>query len=225
MKTNNLKLFERYYNGEMDPDEKDSFEKSMSEDPELDASYQEYLSIYDAIRDKETLDLRIKLKEIREENARKRKGKDFLSQGNNWLWMAALITVIISFTIITSLLITRSRPNEQFAFETIQPYNPDYSAFDRELIKFEQRNVNFKLESPKDSIFLNRNNPILFKWSFNATDPLILELIDSSGRIVFSTVKPVESPYTIDKNLPYGIMVYRFRTETEAYSLGFLYFR
>ena len=225
MKTKYFNQFERYYNGEMEPEEKASFEKSLLSDPDLNQAYQEYLSIYDAIRDKDSLDLRIKLREIREENSRKRKGTDFLNQGNNWLWMAALITVIISFTTIVSLLIKQLGPKEQYAYEIVTDPNQDNSNFSRELTKFEQRNMDFKLESPKDSFFLNRKNPLLFIWTVNSTDPLILELIDWRGQIVFSSGQPVESPYQIKKNLPGGVMVYRFRTETEAYHLGFLYLK
>jgi hypothetical protein len=225
MKTNDLKLFERYYNGEMDSTEKAAFEKSLTEDLELNASYHEYLSIYEAIGDKETMDLRIKLREIREQHARKKKGRDFLDQGNNWLWMAALITVIISFSIITSIIISRQHDKEQFASEFIIPEYKEMSDFDRELMKFGMRNMEFKLESPVDSIFLNRKNPITFKWTVNSSNPLIIELIDYKGRIVFSTVDPVGSPYKINKPLPGGIMVYRFRTEKETYHLGFLYLR
>jgi hypothetical protein len=224
MKRKYFERFERYYNGEMKPEEKESFEKSLSGDPDLSASYQEYLSIYDAIRDQESLELRIKLKEIREENTMKIKGSGFLSQGYNWLWMAALITIIISFATIVSLLVYRME-SKQVAYEVITTEKQDLSDLDRELIKFEQRNMDFKLESPRDSIFINRMNPLVFKWTVNSTDPLILELIDGQGKIVFSSVKPVASPYTINEILPEGIMVYRFRTNTEAYHLGFLYFR
>jgi len=225
MKTKYFNQFERYYNGEMEPLEKASFEESLLQNRDLNADYQEYLSIYEAIKDQETLDLRIKLKEIREANARKKKGNDFLSQGYNWLWMAALITIIISFTTIVSLLIKHLEPKEQIAFEVVTDQNQDPSDLARELIRFEQRNVDFHLESPKDSIFLNRNNPLLFKWNVNSTDPLILELINMQGKIIFSSNKPVESPYVIKRKLPGGVVVYRFRTDKESYQHGFLYLR
>jgi hypothetical protein len=225
MNTKYLEQFERYYHDEMEPDERVAFEQSLANDPDLKTAYQEYLDIYEAIADKETLDLRIKLKEIREENAKKNKGIDFLSQGYNWLWMAALITIIISFTTIVTLLIRRIEAREKYAFELSAPVNQDMSNLDRELTRFSQRQIEFNLDSPKDSVFLNRKNPILFKWYVNSTEPLILELIDWQGRIVFSSGGPVESPYLVKKKLPGGIIAYRFRTETEAFRLGFLYLR
>jgi len=72
MNTKNIRQFEKYYNDEMGPEEKASFEKLLSEDLALSAAFKEYLSIYEALNDRDTLDLRIKLKEIREENARKK---------------------------------------------------------------------------------------------------------------------------------------------------------
>jgi hypothetical protein len=225
MNTKYLKQFERYYNDEMEPEEKATFEQSLAQDQDLKSAYQEYLDIYEAIADKETLDLRIKLKEIREENAKKNKGIYFLSQGYNWLWMAALITIIISFTTIVSLMIRRLEAREKYAFELSAPVNQDMSSLDRELTRFSQRQIEFNLDSPKDSVFLNRKNPILFKWYVNSTEPLILELIDWQGRIVFTSGGPVESPYLVKKKLPGGIIAYRFRTETEAFRLGFLYLK
>jgi hypothetical protein len=225
MNTNNIRQFEKYYNDEMEPGEKASFEKLLSEDLALSAAFKEYLSIYEALSDRDTLDLRIKLKEIREENARKKYGNDFFSHGYNWLWMAALLTIIISFTVIVSLLIAKAEMNTQVVTGLENIETEKYSALDRELIKFEKRNMDFKLKSPDDELFISRKDPMIFEWTVNSTDPLILELLDWEGKIVFSSKKPVESPYTVKKKLPGGITVYRFRTDKESYCIGFLFLR
>ena len=222
MKTKYLKILEKYYNDEMEPAEKASFEQSLSRNPELNMAYKEYLSILEAIGDRETLDLRLKLRELRNEKYRNSSGADFFLHSRNWLWMAALITIIISFTIIVSLLITRSEWKDQVASELKSAENSEYSALDRELMKFKQRKTNFVLESPADSIFHSRKDPILFKWTVDSTKMLILDLIDWEGKIVFTSGKPVDSPYLVKKRLPEGIMVYRFRSETESYYLGIL---
>jgi hypothetical protein len=225
MNTKFLKQFEKYFNGEMEPEEKASFEESLQKDPELNAAYAEYLSIYDAIGDKDLLELRIKLKEILNENARKKDAPDFFMQGYNWLWMAALITIMISFTVIISLIITRSDKDDQFASEISVPGSNGYNTLDKELKRFEQRNVDFKLELPKDPISFNRKDPLLFKWTVNSTNPLILDLIDMEGQVIFSSGRAIESPYLVIKKLPNGMLVYRFRTETESYYMGFLYLK
>jgi hypothetical protein len=225
MKTKYLKQFESYHSGEMEPLERESFERSLLQDPVMNGSFQEFLSIYDAIGEVDSLDLRTKLKEIREEKSKKKNGPYFLSQGNNWMWMAALITVILSFTVIVTLVVRRIEAKEQLANEYSYTEKQDMSALDRELVKFAQRNMDFKLECPGDSVFLSRKDPLLFKWTVNSTNPLILELIDWKGKIVFSSETEVSSPYMIKQKLPGGIIVFRFRTETEAYHLGFLYLR
>jgi len=225
MNTKYLKILEKYHNGEMEPSEKASFEESLTLNPELNAAYQEYLSIYEAIGDNETLDLRRKLKEIRNETNRNNNGTDFILRNRNWLWLAALITVIISFTVIVSLMITKVDWKEQSASGTnaIEVY--DYNGLNRELMKFTQRKTDFKLESPKDSVFHNRKEPIIFKWTVDTTSPLILDLIDWEGKIVFSSIKPVTSPYLVKKKFKEGVLAYRFRSETESYYLGFLFLR
>jgi hypothetical protein len=225
MNTKYFKQFEKYYNGEMEPEEKASFEKSLEQDQELNASFKEYLSILEAIGDKETIDLRIKLREIREESARDKNKPDFFRHSYNWLWMAALITIILSFTVIVSLLIARVEWKDQLISDLYTVDSQDYSALDRELMKFGKRNMDFKLLSPADSLFFNRKDPLLFSWAVNSTNPLILELIDREGKIVFSSDKPAISPLVVNKRLPPGILVYRFRTDTDAYYIGFLFLK
>lgn len=225
MKIKYLKLLEKYYNGEMDVEEKASFEESLLHNTELNTANNEYLGICEAIGDPETIDLRIKLRELRNERNRNNYGADFFMHSRNWLWLAALITVIISFTVIVSLLITTTEWKEQVATETKLYEFDEYSALNGELMKFKQRKTNFILESPADSIFHSRKYPILFQWTEDSTHMLILDLINWEGKIVFSTGKPVESPYLVKKKLPEGILVYRFRSETESYHLGFLFIK
>lgn len=225
MNTRYLKQFERYYNHEMEPDEKASFEDTLSKDSEFKASYEEYLSIYDAIADQEMLDLRIKLREIREENERKNSGKDFLGTGYNWLWMAALITITVSFTVILSLMITRPDHNTYYSQELENVDVQKYSGLDTELRRFGQRNVGFKIEIPADQVFFHRSDPLWFKWTADTICPVILEFLDWEGEIVYSSKQPVSSPYYVKKKLPSGMLVYRFRTETESYYLGLMFMK
>jgi len=225
MKTKFFDRFEKYYNEEMEPGEKASFEESLSKDPELNAAFKDYLGIYEALGDKETLDLRIKLREIRDEAARDRNKPDFFRHSYNWLWMAALITIILSFTVIVSVLIAKVDTTEQFAAGLDTVDIQKYNALERELMRFEKRNIEFNLYSPSGTLFFDRQDPLLFRWSVASTNPLILELINWEGKIVFSSGKPVVSPYIVTKKLPPGIMVYRFRTDTEAYFIGFLFLK
>jgi hypothetical protein len=220
-----LKILEKYHNGEMEPSERAAFEESLAQNVELNAIYKEYFSIYEAIGDQETLDLRKKLRELRVEKNRNNSGTEFLIRNRNWVWLAALITVIISFTVVISLLITKVDWKEQSAsgFNSIE--ESDYNGLNRELMKFTERKTDFKLESPKDSVFHNQRDPILFKWTVDSTSPLILDLIDWEGKIVFSSGEPVTSPYVVKKKFHQGVLAFRFRSETESYYLGFLFLR
>jgi hypothetical protein len=225
MKTDQLKQFEAYYNGEMEPAEKDAFEALLKEDGNLKADFEEYLSIYEAIGDRETMDLRLKLKEIRDEKTRSRFGHDFFKHSYNWLWMAALLTIIISITVIVSLLISQPEMNRQIVtgIESIEPEK--FSALDLELNKYARRNIEFNLYSPVNQLFINRKEPITFIWSVDSSDPLILELINWEGTVVYSSRKPVSSPFIVKKKFTSGIFVFRFRTCTEAYYMGLLFIR
>ena len=224
MNTNYLKQFEKYYNGEMEPEEKAAFEEALAASPEMNASYREYLSIYDALADKDMLDLRIKLKEIREESNRM-SDRDFLSIRYNWVWVAALIVVILGISVVTSALIRDSDVKRQQAAERSLAELYAYSDLNAELMRYEQRDFNFKLQSPVDSIFISRHTPLNFQWTVDSTDPLLLELINWRGIIIFTSEKPVVSPYHVDRELPPGLLAYRFRTDSAAYCIGFLFLR
>lgn len=222
MKTKNLKLFEKYYNGQMSPGEKEDFDLMLSSDPELNEEFKEYLGIYDAIRDKDTMDLRIKLKEIREENSKKRTTPDFFSHGYNWLWVAAMLVIIAGFSIIISLLITDIESNKKAVAENIEVDSIPASQLDRELTRFEQRHSDFRLVAPLDPVIYRNKTTLEFQWTITTVDKLIIELIDKNGTIVFSSGKPVASPYKVKRWLPSGILLFRFRVENQAYYLGFL---
>jgi hypothetical protein len=225
MKTKYLDLFEKYYNGEMGPDEKESFETELSHNADMASAFREYLSIYDAISDRETLELRSVLKQIRDELSENNGSSDFLRISFNWLWVAALMTAIICFTIIASLMIRDNQAKEEIASVLNAGQVIEYSGLDYELKRFERRNMDFKLIEPSNNISINRKKPILIKWTVNSADPLILELINWQGSIIYSSGVPIYSPYVIRDLLPAGILAYRFRTDTEAYSIGFIFLK
>ena len=223
MKTKNLKLFEKHHNGQMSPEEKEDFDRLLASDLELGTEFKEYLSIYDAISDQDTLDLRIKLKEIRDENSKRRETFDFFSHGYNLLWAAAMLTIIVGFTIIISLLITNIEKNKQVIADYVPVIStPSNSQLERELMRYEQRHSDFKLQSPLNPIIYRNITPIEFKWTISTTNGLIIELIDGNGNIVYSSGKRVTSPHIVKRRLPSGVLLFRFRTETEAYFLGFI---
>mgnify|MGYP001195856839 CR=1 FL=1 len=225
MKTKILKLFEKYYNHEMSELEKEQFGKSLENDPDMNAQYKEYLSIYEAIGDKESLDLRIKIKEITESHGREGNISDFLKNGYNWLWMAALVTILVCITTIVYLFFNRIEKREKFLTGVYHEVYFPSGNLGRELAKFEQRNVGLEVYAPGDTIFFNKNEPIYFNWHLGFDEPLILDLINQQGRIIYTSGKPVLCPHVVNVPLQEGLVVYRLRTEKVFYHMGFIYLR
>ena len=225
MKTQQLELFEKYYNGEMPAEEKVQFEEQLEADDELKAAYQEYLGIYEALGDKDMMDLRAKLKEIREENVSKRKPRDFLSQGNNWMWLAALLVIIISITVITSLLVTQIGNTKPLIVTGYDVEKPHFGELDRELMKYAQRNSDFSLKEPDETVITRTRSPLRFEWTITGVDSLIIDLLDWNGKVIYTSGQPVSSPHVINKKLPYGIVIFRFRTDLYAYHAGIHFFK
>lgn len=225
MKTKNFKLFEKYYNKEMSDPEREQFERSLETDQEMNASFKEYLSIYDAISDKETLDLRRKLTDISKEEGVDQKTTDFLGQGRNWLWMAALMTILICLTTIIYMFFDRLEKREKFLTEVYHGIYTNPGNLERELTKFDQRNVGLEVDAPGDTIFIDRHGPIYFQWHFDFEEPLILDLIDQQGNVIYNSGRFITSPFTVKGSFPGGLVVYRFRTEKEFYYMGFMFLK
>lgn len=225
MNTKYLKVLEKFFNDELNDAEKAEFEKSLTIDPGLNAAYREYLQILEALRDKESLDLRQKLNEIREESIRSGRGQRFLEQGNNWIWLAALLIVVICITFVASQLIETRRLKAEYSSIAKTEVITGFSELDKELVKFGMRNENFVLELPVDLPILNNHTQLCFEWREDSSSLLILDIINGSGKIIFSTKKGVTSPYCIRKKIPGGFYVFRFRNQTQAFYQGVIYLR
>lgn len=223
MKTKYLKLFERYYNQEMSEAEKEQFEQSLESDKELNSAFREYLSIYEAIGDLETLDLRKKLKDITDSGSDERRNSDFFKQGYNWFWMAALVIILVCITTLTYLLFDRIEKREQFMAEYNIPVEIHSRGLENELTKFDQRNAGLVVNAPGDTIFINREGPVVFSWYLGSYEPLILDLINQQGRVIYTSGTRVTSPHVVPGPLPGGMIVYRLRTEKEFYHMGFIF--
>lgn len=223
MKTKYLKLFERYHNGEMEEPEKEKFQSQLQIDLEMANDFREYLSIYEALKDRETLELRSKLNEIKDEFRQSRKKDRFMNDKTNWLLVAALFILIAGITLITSFFVLTLKEQKKYVASVEAGFFKEYVALDAELSRFDQRNVGFTLLEPESPFSLDRNKPLKLSWTVNSDDPLILELINWDGKIIFSSKGNVKSPYVIKRPLPAGIFIYRFRTSTQAYGLGFLF--
>ncbi|MFO7614674.1 MAG: hypothetical protein R6W71_08565 [Bacteroidales bacterium] len=226
MKTKHLKILEQYFNGEMTPAEMASFEESLETDPELNASFREYQLITEALGDQDTMDLRSKLKDIRKEHRLGKSGRDFLSQNNNWMWLAALLVLMICFTIVLSLLVRVENQRKQLIAKENMPVTSRFSQLDLELMKYDTRNRNLlTLESPKDSSIIDKHPGLVFRWQTDTTLFLKLDLISRDGSVVFTTRQNIESPYYLPGVFPEGFYVFRFHDDTYSYYQGVMYLK
>ncbi|MBW6459877.1 MAG: hypothetical protein K0B08_04825 [Bacteroidales bacterium] len=226
MKTKHLKLLERYFNGEMTPAEMVSLEESLHSDPELNAAFREYQLITEALSDQDTIDLRGKLKDIRDEYNRGRSGRDFLSHNNNWVWLAALLVMVICFTIVLSMLISVENQRKQLLTMEHVQFTSRFSYLDLELMKYGSRNHDLiTLESPKDSCIFDRSPGLVFSWRTDTTLSLKLDIISRDGMVVFTTRQNIESPYYLPGVFPEGFYVFRLRDDSISYYQGIMYLK
>jgi hypothetical protein len=225
MKTEYLQLFEKYYNEEMDPAEKSGFEKSLSSDPELERAFREYEIAMEAIRDKDLLDLRAKLKELRDDRDRRKLRGRFLNYNLNWMWLAALLVVIICFTTILSLLIVGWQENQRNMMAQGADARSGNMALEAEINRYESRNINFSLVAPKDSSIVDFNRDLVFSWTNDSVEALTFELISRNGQVAFRTRRPVSSPFVLNRPVPEGFYVLRFRWDDKSVFHGVLYLK
>ncbi len=227
MKNHYLKFIERYLNGEMTEAEKNQFEKSLQEDPALKKEYEEHIAIYEALGDKETLELRRSLKKIGEEFDEKKNEKGRRRDLNNFLWIAAMLIISISFISVTYLLVKSPIASHIFGLKIgahnienqIYRLEPAYA----EAVKYRVRSEGFHLAVPHDSLVVEKNADILFKWNLDIREPITLDVMNKFGKIVFSSKRSLTSPFVFDKNLPNGIYVFRFRTDKATLYTGLFY--
>jgi hypothetical protein len=225
MKTQYLKILEKYFNREMNSEEVSEFEKMLEKDRQLQSAYREYLLIMDSLQDNELLDFRSKLKEIRDEHYRKRIGGYFLNQNFNWMWMAALLIVIICMTVVTTMIISRlDTPAPVLASES-KPVLSDLSLLEIELGRFIPRNLNFILQTPKDSSIVDYHGSLWFSWQVDSVSALNFELISRNGTIVFDSRGPVKSPYHFARPMKEGLYVFRFRDHQYSIFHGVIYLK
>lgn len=220
MKTKHLKLIEKYYNGEMSPEEKETFELNRKNDPSLDQAFIEYGQILEALKDMEVIELRKKLNELRAEGKSPGNIISFLRGDNNWIWLAALLILIVAMTVLLSY-VTREMPKPEIHYLT-EVMIPDSGATDKlslELRKFSTRNNGMKLEVlTRGQGFFWREN-INFYWTVDSTYNLLLDVLNQEGNIVFVSHQPLESPYVFKRRLRDGSYIFRFRDDKETFGL------
>ena len=227
MKAGNLKIFERYLNQEMGEEESGAFEASLAEDLSLKAEFEEYKRIYDAISDQEVLNLRRELKKISGSVRQKPGTGRFRGIDLGWFWLAALLIISLSVVSVTYLWVN-SPLSSQFQGmllgsknmrEHIYTLEPAFE----ELFRYRVRSEDFILDQPKDSAVMEKNSEIRFIWHNPSAQDVFFDVLNRNGRIVFTSGRPVESPFHLDRSLQRGVYIYRFRTTSRTLHMGLFY--
>ena len=228
MKTNYFKLIEKYFNQQMDEKERADFEDQLMENDSLRAEYDEYKEIYEAIGDKEIIELRRSLKKIGE----KYKGDEDGNHGsgqivNGWFWIAALLIISISIISVTYMLVNSSLTKQVLGFnigseiirDRIYRLEPAYA----EIIRYRVRSEDFHLESPRDSVVVERRSEIVFSWNTSIKETIFLDVLNKYGKVIFTTGVTGKNRYIFSKKIPQGIFVFRFRTLSDTIYTGLFY--
>jgi hypothetical protein len=224
MKANYLQLFEKYSNGEMSPSEEAAFTQQLQEDPAMQHDFKEYQQIIEALDDPEMLNLRLKLRKIREEESVKRNRYPFLNSGNNWVWLAALLTIIAGFTITITLLVTNYSDRRHDPLTYVDYFEQKArESLNEELMKYGTRKGGMHLVTPSDSAYFFVEGPVLFEWTVDSTYNMLMDVLDYRGKVVFKSYRPIQSPFLFTRELKTGMYIFRFRDNTGTYNLVSLY--
>ncbi len=223
-----LKRIERYLNGEMEFEERSAFEAELQKNNDLKKAYDEHLEIYDALHDREAIDLRLQLKDIHKEHVSGKKGRIFPLGSRNLLWLAAAVIISLGVASMVIYYALQGSTNRNFNLSANREQLLDNEIYKLphiydELLKYRFRSEELDLKIPEDSSIYMRRQDIIFKWEFHSAYPVYLDIIEKNGDLVYESVKPVTSPHTVYKNLPRGVYIYRFHSDDVALTYGIFY--
>ena len=227
MKSQHVRVFERYSNGQMDSLEKAGFEERLRQDEAFRKEFEEYNEIYESIADTEMIELRKQLRKISRGMRKEQGGGSPGGMDRKWFWLAAVLIVSLSIVSMTYLWVNSPR-SVWFQGVGWVAGNPDSLLYSlepsyEELVRYRVRSEDFHLDQPRDSLVVRKNTSIHFEWRTSLEEPVFFDVLNKSGRLVYSKVTSVNSPYVLKKNLPRGIYVYRFRTEQVTLHTGLLF--
>jgi hypothetical protein len=227
MNGENLSLFERYFNQEMGEAEKKQFELRLEKDTVFRKEFEEYRSIYDAISDKEVMELRKHLKKLGDKHRDGRLGGKITGYGKQWFWLAALL--IISLSIVSILYFWMSSPlTPQFLGMRLGSKNLQQEIYDldpayKEMVRYRVRSEDFQLKEPHDSLVVDKKSEIRFDWSYFMTEQLYFDVLNKSGELVISMGPDLPKPLILKKKFQRGVYVYRFRTASDTIYTGLFF--
>jgi hypothetical protein len=227
MKTKYLKIIERYFNGEMDQQEREKFESDIGSNTLMRREYEEYKAVYEAIGDRESLELRRQLKDIARgfEKGEGRIGTRRVL--HEWYWIAALLIISVSIVAVVHSLMNSPVTGQYLAMrETVRTIGNGTFKLDPvydDMMRYRIRSSDFMLECPRDSMVVEKKSDVLFRWTTSVSGPFVLEIMNRHGEIIFFSDSPLTNPYVFSKNIPVGVYIVRIRTATQAVCYRLLY--
>lgn len=210
----------------MEEEEKRAFEERLRSEKELREAYDEYRRLYDAINDKEALELRRKLKKIEAEYRRRNDRKGGIISMSFWYWLAATMILAGGITLILLYLVTDSGISRQYS---------EYKSIDSIYLQGERfelpgnyylmknmmvRNTSFEFLGPRDSSVFRRGDRIELKWTSKTRSPLELKLYDNQGRILLEKASLTGNSLKVDMALGPGVYVYQFSLKGKVGHVG-----
>ena len=227
MRSEKIKLFEKYFNHEMGEAEKKQFEIQLEEDTVLKKEFEEYKSIYDAIGDKEVLELRRHLKKLGEKHRSGRSGGRIIGNGNHWFWLAAVLIICLSLVGMAYLWLASPLTPQFLGMnrtpETLQQEVYDLDPAYEELIRYRVRSVDFQLFQPHDSLVLDVESEVRFEWNYTSAEELYFDVMNKYGEVVISMGPGLLNPLILKDKFQHGVYVYRFRTDSETIYTGLFF--
>lgn len=223
-----LRRIERYLNGGMEFEERSAFEAELQKNTDLKKAFDEHLEVYDALQDRDAIDLRLQLKDIHREYMSGKKGRIYPLRNKNLIWLAAIVVIslgIISLVIFYSLQgsvnrnIKLSVNREQMIATKLYQLPHIYD----EMLKYRFRSEELNLKTPEDSAIFMRRQDMVFTWELHSSFPVYLDIINRNGDLVYESLKPVTSPHIVYKNLSRGVYIYRFHSSSIALTYGIFY--
>jgi hypothetical protein len=99
---------------------------------------------------------------------------------------------------------------------------PEYQVplFYSELLGTNLRSVYFSLTEPEDSAIFHSGDEIKFIWEEDSDEPLILDLIDHNGKVIYKSDSLNDNEFLFKEKLKPGVYVVRFRTVDEIIYLN-----
>lgn len=224
MKTKYFDLIENFLNDQMSDAEVRKFKKSLVSDPELAMEYGRHMEIYKAIKDTETIKLREQLVRIGRKYKNDQDARKSVVKDHKIYWIAALILVLISFTVIV-YRITDTSQVQNYALETGDEDIYTMTGECRELMTVVARQENFTLIQPPDSAIYLKGQTVPFLWKSGLGRPISLDILNRQGKLVVSFSKFQDCQYEYLAMGNKGVYMFRFRDGEEVIKMGIFYIK